>query len=84
MSDDKPASKPAKQTAKIIHFPRDTEAWFVCPDCGSMSYGLLRANFPDGTSGVRICCEGSLADGEDCEWDILVQMIIGIPYDDLL
>lgn len=75
---DKPSTeKPAKQTAKLIPFPRATEIWTCCPDCGGISFGHLRADFPDGKSGVRICCNGKLADGQDCDWDIQVQIIFG-------
>jgi hypothetical protein len=75
--------KPSKQTAKLIPFPRTTEIWTICPDCGCMSFGILRADFPDGRSGVRLCCDGKLADGTDCDFDIQVQMILGVDQDEI-
>jgi hypothetical protein len=48
-----------------------------------MSFGILRADFPDGRSGVRLCCDGKLADGTDCDFDIQVQMILGVDQDEI-
>ena len=64
MSDDKPASKPAKQTAKIIAFkPPESEYELTCPQCERTVWQIRLTDLtPNNESVVEFICAV-------CGWD---------------